>query len=72
MIDNVDYRDIKVFIKEHTTPGAGKTISIPGHVDQKALDLDDELCAILEDQHNRIDLFVRSKAGEIQRRLGEC
>jgi hypothetical protein len=49
----------------------GKAISIPGNVDQKALDLDDELLAILEDQHNRIDLFVRSKAGEIQRRLGE-
>ncbi|KAK4549662.1 hypothetical protein LTR36_004963 [Oleoguttula mirabilis] len=66
---NIDYDDIKHLIKEQTTAGQGKTISIPGRSDEKLQLFENSLFAILADQHNRIDLFVRSKAGEIRRRL---
>lgn len=69
--DNIDYDDIKLFIKERTTVGKGKTIPVPGQADESLLETENELFSILEDQHHRIDLFVRSKAGEIRRRLGE-
>jgi SPX domain protein involved in polyphosphate accumulation len=67
--DNIDYDDVKHLIKEHTTPGKGKSISVPGQRDEKLHDFENTLFAILEDQHHRIDLFVRSKSGEIRRRL---
>ncbi|WPH00932.1 Hypothetical protein R9X50_00376600 [Acrodontium crateriforme] len=68
---NIDYNDIKQVIKEQTTPGRGKTISVPGRGDDKLAQLEDSLFAILAEQHHRIDLFVRSKSGEIKRRLGD-
>ncbi|TKA82317.1 hypothetical protein B0A55_01466 [Friedmanniomyces simplex] len=66
---NIDYDDIKHFIKEETTSGKGKTVAVPGRPDEKLQQFEDSLFLILKDQHHRIDLFVRSKAGEIQRRL---
>lgn len=69
--DNIDYDDIKNFIKERTTPGKGKTIAVPGQPDDKAQGFENDLYLILEEQHSRIDLFVKSKAREIQHRLGE-
>ncbi|EME44432.1 hypothetical protein DOTSEDRAFT_152287 [Dothistroma septosporum NZE10] len=66
---NIDYDDIKNFIKENTTPGKGKTVSVPGRGDDKLAEFENSLFNILADQHQRIDLFVKSKAGEIQRRL---
>jgi hypothetical protein len=69
--DNIDYDDIKFYIKEQTTPGKGKSISIPGQSDEKLQQFENSLFGILRDQHERIDLFVRSKAGEIRRRLGK-
>lgn len=69
--DNIDYDDIKHYIKEHTTPGNGTSISIPGAGDARGKELEDSLFGILQQQHQRITLFVRSKAGEIERRLGK-
>ncbi|GIZ44449.1 hypothetical protein CKM354_000764600 [Cercospora kikuchii] len=66
---NIDYDDVKHFIKEHTTPGKGKTISVPGRGEDKLAEFENALFHILQDQHQRIDLFVKSKAGEIHRRL---
>ncbi|TKA78414.1 hypothetical protein B0A49_01378 [Cryomyces minteri] len=66
---NVDYDDIKQLIKEHTTPGTGKALSIPGQGDSSAREFENNLFDIFADQHQRIDLFVKSKTGEIQRRL---
>ncbi|KAI7286131.1 hypothetical protein KC345_g1319 [Hortaea werneckii] len=66
---NIDYDDIKHFIKEGTTSGRGKTVSIPGRDDDKRLEFESSLFAIFAEQHHRIDLFVRSKAGEIRRRI---
>lgn len=67
--DNIDYDEIKHFIKENTTPGNGTTISIPGTGDTRGQEVEDALFDILSSQHKRINMFVRSKAGEIQRRL---
>lgn len=69
--DNIDYDDIKHFIKENTTPGKGKSVSVPGRGEDKLFEFENALFHILQDQHERINLFVKSKAGEIQRRLGE-
>ncbi|KAL8720240.1 MAG: hypothetical protein Q9225_002872 [Loekoesia sp. 1 TL-2023] len=68
---NVDYNDLKRLIKIRTTRGQGEALTIPGHHNEaKALQaFEDEFFAELVDQHQRVDLFVRSKAGEINRRL---
>ena len=69
--DNVDYNEIKQLIKLRTSNATGQAIPVPGQKnDNKALeDFEKELYAELLDQHQRIDLFVRSKSGEIKRRL---
>lgn len=69
--DNIDYDDVKHYIKENTTAGNGNSISIPGAVDVRGKELEDNLYGILQQQHQRISLFIRSKTGEIERRLGE-
>jgi hypothetical protein len=69
--DNIDYDDVKHYIKENTTAGNGNSISIPGAGDVRGKELEDNLSGILQQQHQRISLFVRSKTGEIERRLGE-
>ncbi|KAF2809744.1 uncharacterized protein BDZ99DRAFT_417899 [Mytilinidion resinicola] len=66
---NVDYDDIKHLIKEHTTPGSGKAVAIPGQGDEDAQAFEDELFSLLLEQHDRINLFIKSKSGEIERRL---
>ena len=74
--DNVDYNDIKRLIKVRTTQGQGqgqgqaKAIPISGHETKALHAFENELYGELRDQHQRIDLFVQSKAGEIGRRLG--
>ncbi|KAK0862915.1 hypothetical protein LTS02_006859 [Friedmanniomyces endolithicus] len=67
--DNIDYDDIKGFIKEQTTSGKGKSVAVPGRPDERLQQFEDSLFFILKEQHHRIDLFVKSKAGEIRRRL---
>ncbi|KAL8800321.1 MAG: hypothetical protein Q9200_007284 [Gallowayella weberi] len=71
MPDNVDYNDLKRLIKIRTTRGQGEALLIPGHENEaKALKaFENEFYHQLTDQHQRVDLFVQSKAGEINRRL---
>ncbi|KAL1586780.1 hypothetical protein WHR41_04642 [Cladosporium halotolerans] len=69
---NIDYDDIKNFIKERTTPGKGKTVAVPGRSDEQAQAFENDLYLIFEEQHLRIDLFVKSKAREIQHRLEDA
>lgn len=72
ILDNVDYNEIKNLIKVRTTKGHAQAIAIPGK-DHEASDLhkfQGELYVILQEQHQRVDLFVQCKAGEITRRLG--
>ncbi|MCJ1475307.1 hypothetical protein MMC13_003969 [Lambiella insularis] len=68
---NVDYNEIKHLIKCRTTRSHGQAISIPGqgHEGRASAEFEEELYAELSDQHQRIDLFVRSKTGETERRL---
>ncbi|KAL8909763.1 MAG: hypothetical protein Q9207_000073 [Kuettlingeria erythrocarpa] len=68
---NVDYNDLKSLIRRRTTRGQGEALTIPGHANEaKALQaFEDEFFFQLVDQHQRVDLFVQSKAGEINRRL---
>lgn len=71
--DNVDYNDIKHLIKVRTTQGQGQARAIPGSKNEsKAFHaFEEELYQELRSQHQRIDLFVQSKAGEVGRRLGK-
>lgn len=66
---NVDYDEIKHLIKEYTTPGSGKALAIPGQEDIAGQDFEDLLYDELVEQHARVNLFIRSKSGEIERRL---
>jgi hypothetical protein len=70
--ENVDYDSIKNLIKDHTTPGKGKAIaiSIPGQQNESEVSFENLLFSIFLDQHHAVSLFVKSKSGEIQRRLG--
>ncbi|KAI5246672.1 hypothetical protein E4T42_06276 [Aureobasidium subglaciale] len=61
--DNIDYDDVKHYIKENTTAGNGNSISIPGAVDVRGKELEDNLFGILQQQHQRISLFAKSKGG---------
>ena len=69
--DNIDYNDIKQLIKVRTSYGQGQAKSIPGsNSETKASEaFAKELYMELRGQHQRIDDFVQSKAGEIARRL---
>ncbi|KAG8622847.1 hypothetical protein KVT40_009358 [Elsinoe batatas] len=66
---NIDYQDIKHFIKINTSPGKGKAVAIPGATDTNAAEFENKLFSILKEQNERITWFVRSKVGEIQSRL---
>ena len=73
IIDNVDYNDVKALIKLRTTHGQGQAKDIPGSSNEfKRLQaFEEELYRELREQHQRIDLFVQSKSGEIARRIGK-
>lgn len=71
-LDNVDYDEIKNFIKKETThKDKASPVHIPGQHDteQSRPQFEDELYEILKDQYERINLFTKSKHGEIERRL---
>ncbi|KAJ9156183.1 Xenotropic and polytropic retrovirus receptor 1 [Pleurostoma richardsiae] len=68
-LHNIDYNALKHYIKAHTTKAQAKAIAIPGQRDDNLLRVEDELYLELCRQHDRVDLFVVSKADEISRRL---
>ncbi|RPB07035.1 hypothetical protein P167DRAFT_579693 [Morchella conica CCBAS932] len=63
---NLDYSEIKQLIKRYTT---GKPLV---QVPELKTGFEDEFFEIFMDQLGRIDLFVKSKAGEIDRRIVRC
>jgi SPX domain protein involved in polyphosphate accumulation len=67
--DNIDYDYLKDQIKHQTTPGTNKAVSIPGQGESTERAFGDTFFKVLAEQHDRINLFVRSKSGEIERRL---
>jgi hypothetical protein len=56
---------INVWVSERK----GQAISIPGQVDEGFQRFERDLCEQLHEQHDRVHLFVTSKADEFQRRL---
>ncbi|KAI0528124.1 hypothetical protein F5B22DRAFT_22353 [Xylaria bambusicola] len=69
-LHNVDYNSLKHQIKIHTTKDqAAVAIAIPGHQDQALRRFEDAFYLELCSQHDRVGLFVTSKADEISRRL---
>jgi hypothetical protein len=67
--DNVDYNSLKHEIKVHTTRRQATAMAIPGHQDASLRKFEGGLYQELCGQHDRVDLFVNSKADEISRRL---
>jgi len=68
-LHNIDYNSLKHHIKAHTTKGQATAVAIPGHHDGALRNFEDNLYEELCRQHDRVDLFVSSKADEIARRL---
>ncbi|KAK3995775.1 hypothetical protein QBC44DRAFT_319379 [Cladorrhinum sp. PSN332] len=68
-LHNIDYNSLKHHIKAHTTRDQASAITIPGHQDTALSKFEDELYKELCRQHDRVGLFVCSKADEISRRL---
>ncbi|KAF2848924.1 hypothetical protein T440DRAFT_469679 [Plenodomus tracheiphilus IPT5] len=66
---NIDYDYLKDLIKHQTTPGTNKAVSIPGQGGSSEEAFGNDFLKVLQAQHDRINLFVRSKSGEIERRL---
>jgi hypothetical protein len=69
-LDNLDYNSIKHEIKMHTTRDQATAMAIPGQKDEALSRFEDGLYMELDRQHERLQLFVSSKADEISRRLG--
>lgn len=67
--DNVDYNELKNLIKVNTTRDQGQAIAIPGQEDTSLAKFEEQFFNELQNQHDRVDLFVKSKADEISRRL---
>lgn len=66
---NLNYNELKRLIKLRTTNGAPSPVPIPGQSDHRWSLLEDEIFALLKEQYDNIGLFLRSKHGEIERRL---
>ncbi|PNP44061.1 hypothetical protein TGAMA5MH_04346 [Trichoderma gamsii] len=69
-LHNLDYNSLKHEIKVHTTRDQATALAIPGHQDTALRRFEDALFTELCNQHDRLDLFVTSKADEVSRRLG--
>ncbi|GAP85820.1 putative spx domain-containing protein [Rosellinia necatrix] len=69
-LHNVDYNSLKYQIKVHTTKDqATAAVTIPGQQDYALQRFEDDFYHELCSQHDRVGLFVTSKADEISRRL---
>lgn len=60
---------MKHHIKAHTIKDQATAIAIPGSQDSALGKFENDLFSELCAQHDRVDLFVNSKADEITRRL---
>jgi hypothetical protein len=67
--DNVDYDAVKHLIKECTSSGKGKAIDIPGEGEDAKIFGEKRLYNALVSEHERVELFVKSKSNEVQGRL---
>ncbi|KAI0134387.1 hypothetical protein BJ170DRAFT_679280 [Xylariales sp. AK1849] len=68
-LHNVDYNSLKLQIKLHTAKDQATAITIPGQTNYALQRFENDFYQELYRQHDRVDLFVASKADEIHRRL---
>lgn len=68
-LHNLDYNSLKHEIKVHTMRDQATAIAIPGHQDTALGKFENGLYLELCRQHDRVDMFITSKADEISRRL---
>jgi len=68
-LHNVDYDFLKHMIEMHSTAERHGGVTIPGCVDEHALNFERQFYAELCRSYDNISLFVFSKAGELDRRL---
>ncbi|KAL2162417.1 hypothetical protein VTH06DRAFT_7330 [Thermothelomyces fergusii] len=68
-LHNIDYNSLKQHIKAHTSRDQATAIAIPGRPNTALAQFEDDFYAELCRQHDRVDLFVSTKADEISRRL---
>ncbi|KAH6617292.1 SPX domain-containing protein [Chaetomium tenue] len=68
-LHNIDYNSLKHHIKVHTTRDQATAIAIPGRPNTALHKFEDDFYSELCRQHDRVELFVSSKADEIARRL---
>ncbi|RMD42394.1 hypothetical protein DV735_g2717, partial [Chaetothyriales sp. CBS 134920] len=69
---NVKYNELKHLIKLSTQGSLGAAslpVGIPAAGSHRWQPLEDDLFPILRDEHNNVALFIKSKQGEIDRRL---
>jgi len=66
---NVDYNKLKNLIKVNTTKDQARAVTIPGQADTALEKFEDKFFNDLCNEHDRPDLFVKSKADEISCRL---
>ena len=66
---NVNYNQIKHLIKVRTSAGPAVPVSIPSAGVGRWHDLENELYDVLKQEYDNVALFLRSKQGEIERRL---
>ena len=69
--DNLDYNALKHLIKVNTTRDQATGIAIPGQADAALQKFEESFFLELHNQHDRVDLFVQDKTGEVHRRLSE-
>ncbi|EXK23758.1 hypothetical protein FOMG_19481 [Fusarium oxysporum f. sp. melonis 26406] len=68
-LHDLDYNSLKHEIKMHTTRDQAMAMAIPGRKDEALSRFEDGFYMELGHQHERLHLFVLSKADEISRRL---
>ncbi|RKF75731.1 putative spx domain-containing protein [Golovinomyces cichoracearum] len=67
--DNIDYDELKNTIKVHTSKNQCRAVTIPGQADKSLEPFEKHFFTELSNQHDRVDLFVKSKVDEIDFRL---
>lgn len=66
---NVKYNELKYLIKQRTSAGSSLPISVPTAGSSRWQDLENELYPIINREYENVSLFLRTKQGEIGRRL---
>ncbi len=66
---NLNYNQLKHLIKVRTSTGASVPVSIPSSSKSRWHDLENELYNVIKQEYEKVALFLRSKQGEVERRL---